>query len=106
MFFFDDGNKRYYGVKSEIFLTFRRQKHGNDSNIVNIVVSSDRRHYIKLYAVYLNSNNGSICYFINSGSLQMDCKIKDKNLKLGHSLEIQWVFLFDDKNIVYYGVKS
>ena len=36
----------------------------------------------------------------------MDCKIKDKNLKLWHSLEIQWVFLFDDKNIVYYGVKS
>ena len=25
---------------------------------------------------------------------------------LGHSLEIQWVFLFDEKNIVYYGVKS
>ena len=24
----------------------------------------------------------------------MDYKIKDKNLKLGHSLEIQWVFFF------------
>ena len=36
----------------------------------------------------------------------MDCKIKDKNPKLRHSLEKQWVFFFDDKNIVYYGVKS
>ena len=89
VFFFDDKNIVYYGIKAEIFLTFRRQKHGNDSNIVNIVVSSDRRHCIKLHTLYLNSNNGGICYFINSGSLQMDCKIKDKNPKLVHSLEKQ-----------------
>jgi hypothetical protein len=25
-------------------------------------------------------------------------------LSFGHSLEIQWVFLFDEKNIVYYGI--
>ena len=36
----------------------------------------------------------------------MDCKIKDKNPKLGHSLEIQWVFFFNDKNIVYYGINT
>ena len=106
MFLFDEKNIVYYGVKSEIFLTFRRQKHGNDSNIVNIVVSSDRGNCIKLHTLYLNSNNGSICYFINSGSLQMDCKIKDKNPKLRHSLDKQWVFFFDDKNMLYYGVKS
>ena len=27
----------------------------------------------------------------------MDYKIKDKNLKLGHSLEIQWVFFLTKK---------
>ena len=85
-------------------MTFRRQKHGNDSNIVNIVVSSDRRDCTELHSVYTVGNTSGICYFINSGSLQMDYKIKDKT-KLGHSLEKQWVFFFDDKNIVYYGVK-
>ena len=32
MFFFDDGNIVYYGVKSEIFLTFRR------NNMITILV--------------------------------------------------------------------
>ena len=82
--FFDDKNIVYYGVKSEKILTFmEEQKHGNDSNIINIVVSGDRRNCVKLHTLYSGCNIYCISYIVGICYLQMDNKIKDKTQKWG-----------------------